>query len=696
MRRRESRQTIALAPLTLRADLDSIDAEARTAEVVFSTGAPVERASWFSGERWIETLGLEAKNVRLKRLNNGAPFLNTHSAWNLSDVIGVVEPGSVELTAKRAKATVRFSKREDVEPIWRDVQDGILRNVSVGYRVHKYEVTKEEGKPEIRHAVDWEPYEISAVPIGADDGAKVRSDGEQVATNPCVIITRSMEKERGAMEPKGTETQLRQVDANADGSCPAGYEHGADGRCHLIEAAAGTEPNDRDAGAEAERKRVQGIIRACRAARLPQSFADKLIADGTELVKAQELVFETMAKNGLPDKGPGQGPSRVAIVGDDPLENVWRGIGGALLHRIQPEWFPMDENAKQYRMHSLLRAAEECLEQRGIRTRALSKGDIATLAFGGEVRLATRGGLHGIGDFANILADVANKSLRRAYDEAPQTFLPISRRIEASDFKPIKRNQLGEAPQLAKVLPSGEYQRGTIAEGKEQFALATYGKIFGINRAALINDDLDAFGRLTTMFGVSARNLESDLVWAEILRNANMGDGIALFHASHNNLAGAGGAIDVTTLGAGRAAMRNQKGLDGKTYLNISARYLIVPPAKETLGDQFTTVITPQQGGNVNPFAGRLTVLSEPRLEGGVTLDQHVPEVIAGSGVSWYLAASPDQAIDIIEYAFLSGDMGPTVESRVGFEVDGLEIKCRHDFAAKVIDFRGLYKNPGA
>jgi hypothetical protein len=162
-----------------------------------------------------------------------------------------------------------------------------------------------------------------------------------------------------------------------------------------------------------------------------------------------------------------------------------------------------------------------------------------------------------------------------------------------------------------------------------------------------------------------------------------MGDGVALFHATHANLSGTSDAIAIAPIGAGRAAMRVQKGVDGTTLLNIAPRYLIVPAAKETIADQFvSTNLLASQSSNVNPFAGRLSVIAEPRLD-------------AASAVSWYLAASPDQ-IDIIEYAYLEGEEGPIVESRVGWEVDGLEIKCREDFAAKAIDFRGLYKNPGA
>ena len=38
------------------------------------------------------------------------------------------------------------------------------------------------------------------------------------------------------------------------------------------------------------------------------------------------------------------------------------------------------------------------------------------------------------------------------------------------------------------------------------------------------------------MFGRSARTLESDLAWAQITSNPTMGDGVALFHATHGNL----------------------------------------------------------------------------------------------------------------------------------------------------------------
>ena len=182
--------TVTMAPLDRRADVGTIDADKRTVELVFSTAqdGDVLRYDWDTGKRYWERLSLDPAHVRLNRLNHGAPLLNTHSAYALADIIGVVEDDSAKLLKSEARATVRFSKRPDVEPYYRDVIDKIIRNVSVGYRVHAF---AEQSKPKdgfpVRLATDWEPYEISMVPMGADSGARVRKSND-VETNACVLV----------------------------------------------------------------------------------------------------------------------------------------------------------------------------------------------------------------------------------------------------------------------------------------------------------------------------------------------------------------------------------------------------------------------------------------------------------------------------------------------------------------------------
>jgi hypothetical protein len=454
-------------------------------------------------------------------------------------------------------------------------------------------------------------------------------------------------------------------------------------------AAPATEPNDADRGAQLERVRIQGILTACRTARLPQSFADGLIASRDALVDCQTVIFEEMSKRdgGSAGPRPGSGPSYDLSVGADPLVHVRSGIENALLHRMHPhvaaskttpaQGFQLSDEGRQYRGMSILDVAKSYLNARGVRVSGMSKMEVAGVALG------LRGGMNSTSDFANLLADLPNKLLRQAYLEAPQTFSPITRMMTLADFKKARLLQLGEAPALLEVGEHGEYTEGTMGESKEEVQLKTYGRKFSITRQALVNDDTDAFSRVPMAFGRQARNKESDLVWAEITNNAAMGDAVTLFHATHANLSGTSDVLSVASIGAGRTAMRRQTGIDAVSLMNLEPKTLIVSATKETLADQFVSQnLLASQSSNVNPFAGKLTVVAEPRLD-------------VNSTTAWYLAASPDQ-IDIIVLATLEGENGPRVDSRIGFDVDGVEIKISHDIAAKVVDFRGLWKNPGA
>ncbi|MGZ8995890.1 MAG: prohead protease/major capsid protein fusion protein, partial [Rhodospirillales bacterium] len=126
-------------PLQTRADVrlqpETIDAEARTIEMVWSTGAPVRRRDLFTGRRYDEVLSLDPRHVDLSRLNAGAPLLNAHGAASLHNVLGVVERAWIANSsgAFEGRALVRFSERADVEPLWQDIRAGIIRSVSVGY-----------------------------------------------------------------------------------------------------------------------------------------------------------------------------------------------------------------------------------------------------------------------------------------------------------------------------------------------------------------------------------------------------------------------------------------------------------------------------------------------------------------------------------------------------------------------------------
>lgn len=156
-----------------RAAVEGIDRERRTARVTWSTGADVLRNHHAIGT-FIERLSMDPAHVRLARLNSGAPLLNAHQSDTLHHVLGVVVEGSAHTDGRVGTASVRFSQRADVAPVFADVCDRVIRGVSVGYKVHGYRELEPAGGQRVLVAEDWEPYELSLVPLAADPGASVR------------------------------------------------------------------------------------------------------------------------------------------------------------------------------------------------------------------------------------------------------------------------------------------------------------------------------------------------------------------------------------------------------------------------------------------------------------------------------------------------------------------------------------------
>lgn len=610
------------------------DGDAVVLSLSFSSETPYTRSSWFD-EPWVEILGHKSAEVDLSRLNGGAPVLANHDRYGSNAAgsplasIGIVEKAWIEGGVGRAE--IRLSRRPELAGLVQDLADGIVRNVSVGYTINERTLVKSHAdSPDEYRVTSWTPMEISLVDIPADATVGVgRSANFQVISLP----------DSGASNRKESAMDKEQTPA-----VPA--------------------PNVdaiRQEAITAERARVTEINEAVRGLRLDQAFAEDLIGRGIAADEARRLAIAKAAERA---GDPIKPPMHVETLQDE-VETRRAAVQEALLHRYNPAQHKLTDLGKRYAGLSLIETARDLLAERGVDIRGLSRDQIATRAM-----LTT-------GDFPYILANVASKTLRQAYEAAPQTFKPFTRMVTAPDFKTISRTALGDAPTLEKVNEHGEYKYGAMSEAREQYAVATYGKIVALTRQTLINDDLSAFTRLPEMFGRAAADLESDTVWGIITANAALADGVALFHANHGNLP-SGAAISVAQLGVCRAAMRVQTGIDGRK-INITPRFLLVPAALETIAQQFTSqAYAASASSSINPFAGALQVLAEPRLD-------------AASATAWYLAAEPNQ-IDTIEYAYLEGNQGVYLETKEGWEVDGVEFKARLDFGAKAIDHRGFVK----
>ncbi len=219
-----------------------------------------------------------------------------------------------------------------------------------------------------------------------------------------------------------------------------------------------------------------------------------------------------------------------------------------------------------------------------------------------------------------------------------------------------------------------------MAYRSESYSISEWGRLIGLTRQMLINDDLSSMLRIPSMLARRAAELESDTAWGTILKNLPMGDNKNLFDVAHNNIAKVSSGINVDSIAAAKTQMRMQKGLNG-ARLNITPKYLIVSSSMEIKALQFMFPTSPISDQTTNPYKHSLQLIVEPRL------DDVNPN-------AWYLAADLGQ-IDLIEMAYLQGQEGLFMEQKIDFDTDGIRLKVRMDIGAKAIDWRGFYKNEG-
>ncbi len=651
----------------------SFDEGARSIEVVWSTGARVRRYGFF--DTYDEELSLDPGAVRFERLNAGGPFLADHNA-SVRSVLGSVVPGSVAIEQGRAVATIRLTDREDAAGIVGDIRAGHIKAVSVGYRVHKYEITENDSGPDLYRAVDWEPLEISAVPLGADPGAGFRS-AETV--NPCIVIRADAPKAAAAAATK--EAKMADEKTRAAETTDGTQVQNATQIVGVPEMRAdnAVDSATADQVRAQEQERITTITSLVDRFKLERSVADDLIKRNVSVADARKVILDKLAE--CDARGVGHSQVSMPAGGLDATVTRREALAEAILHRAQPQAFQMTDRAREYRGMRLIDVARDCLEAAGMRTRGMTPNEIAYTA-------TRSSGLQSTSDFPLILAAVAGKRLRQAYAGTPRTFTVWARGVTATDFKPMYPTQVGNFPALKPVMEGAEFSYGSIAEGRESYQLATYGRIVALTRQAIINDDLRAFDRALGTAGQRAADLESAIVYNVLLANANLADGTALFHANHGNV-GTAAVISETSWSEAWEKMTQQKDLGDaagadKEYIDARPRFTLVPPGQRAIeARKMIAATTPAKSADVNPFTGAVQVIEEPRL------------FKTGGPQPWYLAADPN-LVDTVEYAHLEGQTEPFLDQRAGFEVDGVEIKIRHDFAAKALDFRGLFYNAGA
>lgn len=607
------------------------NADARTVDLVFSTGAPVQRFD----ERgpYTEVLALDGFEGA-----EGVHLLDAHRRGSVDDVLGAVQ--SARVVGGEARATVKLSRHKTkAVQLAGDLEDGLRFGVSVGYTVEEEkETTDARTGARTKTAIRWTVHEISIVPVPADRLASTRNNNSMPTT--------------AANSPENT--------SGTPDTAPATPE---------------TAAAERTAVTTETRAQINQQIRAMAGPLgLPQSWVDEQIDAERSADDARRLALDAMIERG--QRGTVQ-PHRVQI-GTDYTDPDFRArtLGEALYARINRAHNPGDA-AREYASMSIADMARDCLGLRGVASTGLSPAKLMERA------------LQSTSDFPLILGDATGRTMRESYRVAGSALKMIGRQVNHSDFRERHRLMLSEGPELEKVNESGEIKSGALAEARETYKLATYAKRVGISRQILVNDDLGAFADIGRRMGQGAAGTEASLLVALLTQNAGggpkMSDGKNLFHADHKNFADTGKTPWITPtpsfttlLSAARLTMRRQVGLQGQP-IAITPKYLVVPSEGETESEKVLAEITAASVADANPFASKLQLVVEPRL---------------ADPKAWYVAADTAE-VDGLEWSYLEGEEGPQIDTRSGWEIEGLEVKVRLDFGAGFVDWRGWYRNPG-
>ena len=634
----------------------SINAEARTVDVVFSTGASVRRQRWAGWESAIpfdEILTISRDAIDMTRLNAGAPALDSHSNYSSFSQVGVVERAWVE--NELAMATIRFPPAgidESADRMFGLVSAGIIRNVSVGYTIDEARVIEAEkrGEVEKRVVTRWTPMEISFVTIPADAGAQVRGQAE-LATYPLLI--------NRAAAPITQESEMPDNENRAAAEEPVNAQN--------TETRAAPAPQ---ADLRAERSRVAEITRLAQEHGVDSARSVEAIEQGETLDAFRAFVLDQITQR--------QRPSSHVRVEQDETETRRLGMQEAIIRGMGFGEGQVSERARPYMDLSLVALAAERMGVRRVPE-----------TFGERQQLLERS-MHTTSDFPIILESALNVSIGQRYLRLTPTYREWARRDDFVDFRPHTTVNIGDFPMLQRVGEGGEIRFGTVGEKKETVAVGAFARGLAFSRQLLVNDRLGALGRVLADYGQTISLLEENLAYAQLALNAGAGPNLleplvagnpatgAMFHAQRGNLATAATAINEAGLSAGRAAMRKYTSVDGNTLLYTPASFILCSPDKETEAQKLVTAILANQTQSVNVFSGLRVVVGNQL-----------------SGNRWWLFTDPS-ARSNFRYGLLEGFTAPRVRMDEPFGSQGMRVTVEHDFGIGGDDWRAAFCNPGA
>lgn len=313
-------------------------------------------------------------------------------------------------------------------------------------------------------------------------------------------------------------------------------------------------------------------------------------------------------------------------------------------------------------------------------------------------------------DFPEFLYGPVRTSLWGGYTRVQPQWRRYARIENAPDFRERRLRGINALRGVGYVGDHGEYPMMRRTERPSApLVVDTYGGVYSITRQAIVNDDTgELLNRNPADMGYAMGVFVAETLIALIESNPLAADGVAFFHASHNNLVTA--PLSEDSLADAITTMESLLDDDGY-HIVVRPNALVVRNARlemiarRILNSTVTGTTVNYTGGTAGVGSAFMDKGTSNELQGILPGDAVVREPFFNDSNDWYLFADPADT-PAFALGFLNGQeqpfiglKNPEVRNALGagvdpytFELDSVDFKVRQDFGVAAVDFRGAYK----
>lgn len=609
-----------------------------------------------------EILRHDAKSIRLDRLRSLGCALVNHDANQRAAAIV-----SADIVDKRLEVEVRFGSTEFAQDVKRDVDDGLLRGISVGYRVHSWEVDEDK---RTYTATDWEPFEVTFTPIPADATVGIgRSSSDTWQSIRSLITTPAARSANpGAImpdpiQPATPAPQPQAVPAVAPVTAPA--------------VAPVNDESVRSA-AMAEAREVALMARSVGLE--PDSFI------GVRKADAQDMIIRALAEK---NKTPAPDAPAVSMTLDQ-TDKARTAFTAALALRagINAAEFTAHREGNPMVGRGIRNMVKQYLRTVGIRAENWEDKDVALFACGKPEMMsdaAQRSANITTGSFPNfVFLNAITKIVGRGFEmgSAAARYKELVEEQRVPDFKQFTIGGLSTANlvKTAEGLPAPELDK---TEGAYNSTAKMWTGSLSLSMQALISDDTNSFDRSLKQSGAAADKTIDKRVFQKLLMGTstdentstwtnNTTSGGSLVYTTQDLMAAARGKLALV-----RAAFMNKVGLDGNPLSNPPL-LLVVPITREMEALGIVGGSGPGLQAGVQQPTASMRVVASPWLEfSGLT---------GNSTTSYYVLAGPNQAVTGLVLTKITGFESLQVQPYDAGGVIGMNWKLWLPFEADLVN----------